>query len=146
MFEHKGVKIEFSEGDGKFSATVKGEFIEATSLAGMKKKIEKQDAFTEFSALVRERWSDKFSRVTIVGISKPRGTRSWSNKPKWRDSKGGEHQNLHVDSAENESALSEAIATDARHSKELEGLRARQKTEHDKAWGKTKKIADPEIK
>ena len=107
--EHNGIKIEFNERIGKFSAVRNGKPFSGNSLAGIKKALDKDaaDGFQPFKALVDgDRWrSNSLREVTIVGIKFPRANQRYSH-PKWIDQNRLEYSQVMADTPENRKAIS----------------------------------------
>lgn len=139
MFEHNGIKIEFSESTGKFYAGG----LESSSLAGIKKKLDKEKAFVKFDALINKRWGGGIERVEIVGVAKGRGKYGHRAMPKWKDASGNEHTIIYEATAENEAALNRVFETRKAADKEMEEMKARHGAAYTEAWSAVKKIEPP---
>lgn len=139
MFKHNGVYIQFSENTGKFYA---GD-LESTSLAGIKKKLDKQNQFQKFDALITERWNANTKRVEIVGIAKGRGKYGRSAMPKWKDSLGNEHITVYEATPENEDAIKSVFELQKMNAEEIATVKARHQAAQDAAWQQIKKIDPP---
>ena len=113
-YEHKGTKIQFSEQSAEFTALIAGKVVRATSLASIKKKIEAANTFQPFNALREVTWSDKtkanYIEVRVVGIQKPRGKTSWSNRPEWLCEGSRSVRAVWEDTPENRAAIDAHVA------------------------------------
>jgi hypothetical protein len=90
-FKHRDIEITVGDANGKFYASVLGGPIEANSLDGMKKMIDKKlcSGFEPFDALVQYSWHTALE-VRIVGIRYPRANERFG-KPVWVASNGNHY-------------------------------------------------------
>jgi len=109
-YEHNGIKIEFNERTGKFTATIKSKSQTAASLSGIKKKIDDaaKNSFQPFPALIWPLYNQHgkaFISTRVVGIIKARGRHRYNARDKWEIAGGGEHQEVMVDTPANRDAI-----------------------------------------
>lgn len=116
MFKHKGIDIAVTD-NGQFTAYVDGHEVAATSLAAMKKKLDKVDPFEQFDAL---EVNDGHKLVRVVGISRARA--SWRSD-EWKLKDGGTRRTVYANTPENKKVLAERAEMAARHSKVVEAQR-----------------------
>ena len=94
-YEHKGTRIEFDPEKCRFSAKIAGAYVRVGSLAAIKKRIDAAQAFDKFHAIVPARgWAtkEKYKKTLIVGVKKPTGKSTWSNREKFVDADGKEYE------------------------------------------------------
>lgn len=114
-YEHKGIKIAFDATSAEFSAHVAGRFKRSTSLAAIKKAIDKSQTFAAFDALRAASWESKdrgenYVPCRVIGIEKPRGAASYRNRPLWIIDSGSTKSELWVDTPENRAAIDKYVA------------------------------------
>lgn len=83
-YDHKGVKIEFLEGPGKFKALINGVPVLCPSLTAIRKKIDNagKTTFKPFEAYVYAQRRGIVEKMKIVGIQPP-GRGRYSRNPRW---------------------------------------------------------------
>lgn len=73
MIEYKGVKVEVSEA-GNFLAVVKGEHVSKSSMAAMKKLIDKAEEFALFEVYVEGSYGIRDAKVqSVIAVRKSKG-------------------------------------------------------------------------
>jgi len=84
-YEHKGIKIDFEQGSGWFSAIIAGKVVYAPSLTAIKARIDKhaQDTFTPFKALRWDQFDSKQTVVNVVGVRNPKKNDRYNRRKQW---------------------------------------------------------------
>jgi hypothetical protein len=135
QYEHKGSTIQFDAGTAKFSAKVGGKFVQSSSLAAIKKSIDKAQEFEPFNALRSPTWQDKkaagrlYVECRVVGIERARGKQPSYRRAahQWTLESGANVSEVWIDTPENRAAIEAHYAAREaereRHNKEEERLR-----------------------
>ena len=92
-FTHNGIEIALN-GVGEFWAVIDGKREKAPSLAAMKKRIDSRDTFKPFDALILS-YKDEIKQIRVIGITKPSGKRTYSNRPKFIGSDTYHHDRVY---------------------------------------------------
>ena len=121
-FTHNGIEITLNESSGKFSAVVNGEKIISTSLAGIKKKIDKPAEFEPFKALVFK-WCE-LREITIVRKKIGRPKTYGRQEKKWIDENGAEYFFATPDTQEARDAIDRWRRVKEKNKAEIEHLEA----------------------
>ena len=126
-YEHAGVKIVFTHESGTFSAVVGGKHQRLTSLAAMKKKIDALNKFESFECIHKDRYSNEYKIIKIVGIKKPSKNAGYFRKnPMWITESGFEISDAPFNTPGNLAAMKEVRETQMRQREELEKFKEQQ--------------------
>lgn len=106
VYEHKGTKVYLSP-SGRFYADTKDGRVLSSSIASIKKKLDKRETFKPFKAFVIDGYHEReIKEFTVVGITKRRGYTGY----RWKTDRGYEHTEVIPDTPENRKIASKLMA------------------------------------
>jgi len=114
MFEYKSHKITVGD-NGEFKAFLNGAFVEKSSLAAIKKEIDKASEFEPFDCFAPQRYGSELLPARVVGIAKARGKKTQYNKDKWLLSDGRDVQRVVRANDQNKALLARHIELENEH-------------------------------